>query len=136
MLAGDDKVGSLVDVEFTLVWCGSLADSLLQLSFVLALIEFSFKRCLSLFDCFVPAALSRFGTLVEFGSSLLARWPIVELACSINLPLTMTLTKVHSLSLELEIKTNKSYKSRSKLDNFDTKTSGPLHFFFKKKFTW
>ena len=33
-----DKVGSLVDVEFTLVWCGSLADSLLQLSFVLALV--------------------------------------------------------------------------------------------------
>ena len=33
-----DKVGSLADVEFTLVWCGSLADSLLQLSFVLALV--------------------------------------------------------------------------------------------------
>ena len=32
------KVGSLADVEFTLVWCGSLADSLLQLSFVLALV--------------------------------------------------------------------------------------------------
>ena len=36
--AGGDKVGSLADVEFTLVWCGSLADSLLQLSFVLALL--------------------------------------------------------------------------------------------------
>ena len=39
----------------------------------------------------MPAALSRFGTLVEFGSTLLARWPIVELA------------------LELEIKTKKTY---------------------------
>ena len=37
--------------------------------------------------------------------------PIVELASSINLPLT----KVHSLLLELEIKTNKTYKSMSKL---------------------
>ena len=45
----------------------------------------------------MPAALSRFGTLAEFGSTLLAHWPIVELA------------------LELEIKTNKTYKSRSKL---------------------
>ena len=63
----------------------------------------------------MPATLSRFGTLAEFGSTLLARWPIVELASSINLPLTMTLTKVHSLLLELEIKTNKSYKGRSKL---------------------
>ena len=70
---------------------------------------------LSFFDCFMPTALSRFGTLAEFGSTLLARWPIVELASSINLPKTMTLTKVHSLLLELEIKTNKSYKSRSKL---------------------
>ena len=79
------------------------------------MIEFSLKRFLSFFDCFMPAALSRFGTLAEFGSTLLARWPIVELASSINLPLTMTLTKVHSLLLELEIKTNKSYKGRSKL---------------------
>ena len=39
----------------------------------------------------MPAALSRFGTLVEFGSTLLARWPIVELA------------------LELEIKAKKTY---------------------------
>ena len=38
LLAGSDKVDSLADVEFTLVWCGSLADSLLQLSFVLALL--------------------------------------------------------------------------------------------------
>ena len=37
LLAGGDKVGSLADVEFTLVWCGSLADSLLQMPFVLAL---------------------------------------------------------------------------------------------------
>ena len=79
----------------------------------------------------MPAALSRFGTLAEFGSTLLARWPIVEFASSINLPLTMTLTKVHSLLLELELKTNKSYKSRSKLGC--TKTSGPLNFFFKKR---
>ena len=79
--------------------------------FSFALIEFSLKRFLSFFDCFMPAALSRFGTLAEFGSTLLARWPIVELASSINLPLT----KVHSLLLELEIKTNKTYKSRYKI---------------------
>ena len=35
LLAGGDKIGSLTDVEFTLVWM--LADSLLQLSVVLAL---------------------------------------------------------------------------------------------------
>ena len=46
---------------------------------------------LSFFDCFMPTALSRFGTLAEFGSTLLARWPIVELASSINIPLTMAL---------------------------------------------
>ena len=74
MLAGGDKVGSLADVEFPLVWCGSLADSLLQLSFVLALhlIEFSLKRFLSFFDCFMPAALSRFGTVVEYSFGSLA----------------------------------------------------------------
>ena len=65
------------------------------------MIEFSLKRFLSFFDCFVPATLSRFGMLVEFGtlaetlaqwlSTLLASWPIVELASSINLPLTMGL---------------------------------------------
>ena len=32
------SLASLADVEFTLVWCRSLADSLLQLSFVLALL--------------------------------------------------------------------------------------------------
>ena len=104
MLAGGDKAGSLADVEFTLVWCGSLADSrfaTVVVCFSFALIEFSLKRFLSFFDCFVPATLSRFGMLVEFGtlaetlaqwlSTLLARWPIVELASSINLPLTMGL---------------------------------------------
>ena len=44
----------------------------------------------------MPATLSRFGTLAEFGSTLLARWPIVELASSINLPLTMTLTFIRT----------------------------------------
>ena len=41
---------------------GSLADSLLQLSFVFSFfsIGFSLKRFLSFFDCFMPAALSRF----------------------------------------------------------------------------
>ena len=53
--------------------------------FSFALIEFSLKRFLSFFDCFMPAALCRFGTLTEFGGTLLARWPIVELAGSINL---------------------------------------------------
>ena len=38
----------------------------------------------------MPAVLSRFGTLTGFDSTLLARWPIVELASSINLPLTVT----------------------------------------------
>ena len=38
LLSGGNKVGSLAHVEFTLVWCGSLADSSLQLSFVLALL--------------------------------------------------------------------------------------------------
>ena len=32
LLAGGNKVGSLADAEVTRVWCGSLADSLLQLS--------------------------------------------------------------------------------------------------------
>ena len=68
LLAGRDTVGSLANVEFTIVWCGSLADSLLQLSFVFsfALIEFSLKRFPSFFDYFMPAELSRFGTLAEF----------------------------------------------------------------------
>ena len=60
----------------------------------------------------MPAALSRFGTLAEFGSTLLARWPIAELA------------------LELEIKTNKSYKSRSKLGCHENLR--PLDFLKKK----
>ena len=56
---------------------------------------------LSFFDYFMPAALSRFGTLAEFGTpgrglarwpiTLLARWAIAELASSINIPLTMAL---------------------------------------------
>ena len=80
MLAGGDKVGSLADVEFTLVWCGSLWPIVgtVVVCFSFALIEFSLKRFLSFFDCFMPAALSRFGTLAEYGSTLLARWPIVE----------------------------------------------------------
>ena len=60
----------------------------------------------------MPAALSRFGRLAEFSSTLLARWPIVELA------------------LELEIKTNKTYKSRSKLGCHENLR--PLEFFLKK----
>ena len=36
--------------------------------FSFALVEFSLKRFLSFFDCFMPAALSRFGTLAEFGT--------------------------------------------------------------------
>ena len=67
------------------MWCGFVT---VAVCFSFALTEFS----LSLFHgCFMPAALSRFGTLGEFGSTLLARWPIVEFASSINLPLTMTL---------------------------------------------
>ena len=95
------------------------------------MIEFSLKRFLSFFDCFMPAALSRFGTLAEFGGTLLARWPIVELASSISTPMTMTLTKVHSLLLEVETKINKSYKSRSKLGCHQNLR--PLEFFFRKK---
>ena len=88
LLAGGDKAGSLADVEFTLVWCGFAT---VAVCFSFALIEFSLNRFLSFFDCFMPAALSRFGTLAEFGITLLVRWPIVELGSSINLPLTMTL---------------------------------------------
>ena len=74
--------------------------------FSFALIEFSLKRFLSFFDCFMPAALCRFGTLAEFGSTLLARWPIVELASSINLPLAMT----HNLSTLTFIRTGNKNK--------------------------
>ena len=61
----------------------------------------------------------------------LDRWPIVELASLINLPLTLTLTKVHSLLLQLEIKTNKSYKGRSKLGCHENLR--PLEFFVQKR---
>ena len=61
----------------------------------------------------------------------LARWPIVELASSINLPLAMTFTEVHSLLLELEIKTNTSYKGRSKLGCHENLR--PLEFFSQNK---
>ena len=59
-----------------------------------------------------PPSGGGFGTLSEFGSTLLARWPIVELA------------------LELEIKTSKTYKSRSKLGCH--KNLRPLEFILKK----
>ena len=73
------------------------------------MIDFSLKRFLSFFDCFMPAALSRFGTLGE-GSRTLGSLADVELASSISLPLTVALNyKVHSLLLELEIKTNETY---------------------------
>ena len=57
----------------------------------------------------------------------MARWPIVELASSMNLPLT----KLKSLLLELEIKINKTYKSWSKLGCHEYLR--PLEFFFFKK---
>ena len=76
----------------------------------------------------MPTALSRFGTLAEFGSTLLARWPIVELASSINLPMRI----VHSLLLELEIKTNKTYKSRSKIACHENLRPLEFFYFFKK----
>ena len=69
-------------------------------SFKFALIEFSFKKVSQfLSDCFMPAALSRFGKLFEFGTlaefGKVAEYsfpslPIVELASSINIPLTLT----------------------------------------------
>ena len=43
------------------------------------------------------AALSRFGTLAEFGTA--AEYSFGSLASSINIPLTMALTKVHSLGI-------------------------------------
>ena len=61
------------------------------------MIEFSLKRFLSFFDSFMPAALSRFGTLAEFGTA--AEYSFGSLASSINIPLTMALTKVHSLGI-------------------------------------
>ena len=50
------------DWYITLVWCGSLWPivATIVVCFSFALIEFSLKRFLSLFDCFMPAALSRF----------------------------------------------------------------------------
>ena len=88
----------------SLLSCRSLADSLLQLSFLIAsaLIQFNLKRFLSFFDCFMPAGvvsgsvdLSRWPSLARWPSTLLARWPIVELANSINI-LQWHLTKLHS----------------------------------------
>ena len=75
---------------YSLLSCGSLADSLLQLSFALGFSFSLIALCL--------LASSGFGTLAEFGtvaSTLLARWPIVELASSINIP-QWHLTKVQS----------------------------------------
>ena len=73
MLAGGDKVGSLADVEFTLVWCGPVADSLLLLSFVLAFFRLnSVKKGFSVSLIAVCPLrcqdLARFGTLAEFGT--------------------------------------------------------------------
>ena len=75
-----------------MVWV-SLVDSLLQLSFVLALL--SLNSVLKGFSVSLIALcplrcldLARFGTL-RWPSTVLARWPIVELASSINFPLTM-----------------------------------------------
>ena len=77
----------------SLLSCGSLADSLLQLSFLIAsaLIQFNLKRFLSFFDCFMPAGvvsgcvdlsrwpnLAHWPSLARWRSTLLARWPIVD----------------------------------------------------------
>ena len=83
-----------------LLSCGSLADRLLQLSFVFsfALIEFSLKWFLSFFlfrllyvrwrrlDLARWPNLAHWPSFARWPSTLLARWPIVELASSINIP--------------------------------------------------
>ena len=54
-----------------LLSCGSLANSLLQLLFVLvhvALIEFFLKKFLSFFDFFMPNGVVQIVTLAEFGT--------------------------------------------------------------------
>ena len=63
----------------------------------------------------MSAALSSFGTLAEFGTvaeycTLLARWPIVELASSMNIPLTMSLK-----TLQKQVKIRVSRKPSSSL---------------------
>ena len=45
----------------------------------------------------MPAALSKFGMLAEFGT--VAEYSFSSLASSINIPLTVALTKVHSLGI-------------------------------------
>ena len=114
-----------------LCW-GSLADSLLHLSFVLALLwlnsvyrGFSVSlfsllhvrwRCLDLARWTNWAHWSSFA---RWPSTLLARWPIVELASSINIP-QWHLTKVHSRRISwiwTSLKMFNSMQLRVRTDN-------------------
>ena len=95
-----------------LLSCGLLANRLLQLSFVLALLwlnsvwsGFSVSLFRLLYVRWRPLDLARWPNLADWPSfaqwpsTLLARWPIVELASLINIPrwhLTKVGTKVHS----------------------------------------
>ena len=84
-----------------MVWVAGRYFATVIVCFSFALTEFGLKRFLSFFDCFMPAALSRFGSrwpnlehwpsLARWPSTLLARWVIVEPASSTNIPLTMAL---------------------------------------------
>ena len=69
--------------------------------------------------------LSRFGTLAEFGtlaslarwpSTLLAGWPIVDLASSINIP-QWDLTKVHSRRIGNKPKKKENLQKQVKITN-------------------
>ena len=91
---------------FTLVWVSGRLFATVVVYFSFALIELNSKRFLSFFIliAFCPRASSRFGTPTEFrtlprfarwSSTLLAHWPIVELASSINIP-QWHLTKARS----------------------------------------
>ena len=53
LLPGGNKVGSLADVEFTLVWIAGRWFATVVVCFSFAWIEFSLKRFLSFFDCFI-----------------------------------------------------------------------------------
>ena len=51
-----------------MVWVSGRQFATVVVCFSFASIEFGLKRFRSFFDCFMPAALSRFETLGEFGT--------------------------------------------------------------------
>ena len=57
LLAGGDKVGSLADVEFTLVWIAGQEYATVVICFSFALIEFSLKRFFGFIIALCPAGV-------------------------------------------------------------------------------